>query len=153
MQENKLRSILIFNIENAIQNGYTHFIAGGAIGFDMLAAECVLELQSSHNDLSLEIAIPCENQSKYYTAEQKVRYASIISAATKTTQVCTHYTKYCMQKRNEYIVDNSSLVIAYFTGTPSGTKNTIDFAKRNGVKIVYIWKTIENTISFKNQPT
>lgn len=38
--------------------GYTHFIAGGALGADMYAAEAVLELKRTHTDITLELALP-----------------------------------------------------------------------------------------------
>ena len=36
------------------------------------------------------------------------------------------------------MVDHSNLVIAVWNGTPSGTKNTIDYAERKGVKVVNV---------------
>lgn len=46
-----------------------------------------------------------------------------------------HYTADCMNKRNKYVVENSSVVIACYNGKPSGTGNTIRFAKENGCKV------------------
>ena len=40
------------------------------------------------------------------------------------------------QRRNEFMVDHSNLVIAVWNGEKSGTKNTIDYAERKGVKVV-----------------
>ena len=40
-----------------------------------------------------------------------------------------------MNDRNKYMVDHSSVVIACHNGQPSGTGNTIRFAKENGCKI------------------
>lgn len=36
------------------------------------------------------------------------------------------------------MVRHSALVIAVFNGEPGGTKNTLDFAKRNGIPCVVI---------------
>lgn len=40
-----------------------------------------------------------------------------------------------MNDRNKYMVSNSSVVIACFNGRPSGTENTVRFAKENNCKI------------------
>ena len=40
-----------------------------------------------------------------------------------------------MQERNEYMLKNSSLVIALFNGCAGGTKSTILKAKKMGLKI------------------
>lgn len=36
------------------------------------------------------------------------------------------------------MVDRSNLVITVFNGQKSGTKNTVDYAKRKGVRIVNV---------------
>jgi hypothetical protein len=43
-----------------------------------------------------------------------------------------------MQRRNEYMVDNSSLLLACFAGVPSGTMNTILYAQRQGVETIIL---------------
>ena len=39
------------------------------------------------------------------------------------------------QIRNEWMVNHSARVIAVFNGQPSGTKNTIDYAKNQGIPV------------------
>ena len=41
---------------------------------------------------------------------------------------------------NVWMVDRSNLIIAVFNGQKSGTKNTLDYAKRKGVKVVNVLK-------------
>lgn len=40
-----------------------------------------------------------------------------------------------MNKRNKYMVENSSVIIACYNGKPSGTGSTIRFAKENGCNV------------------
>ncbi len=56
--------------------------------------------------------------------------------------ICPGYSRACFQIRNEWMVDHSALVIAVFNGQPSGTKNTIDYAKR---KSVPCWNILSET--------
>ena len=49
-----------------------------------------------------------------------------------------------MQKRNEYMVDNSDYVIAVWNGKPSGTENTVKYAnKKNKVVLLVDPQTLE----------
>jgi len=43
-----------------------------------------------------------------------------------------------MNKRNEYLVENSDVLLAYFNGEKGGTENTIKYAKLKNKKIIYV---------------
>lgn len=43
-----------------------------------------------------------------------------------------------MQKRNEWMIDNSDAIIAVWDGTPSGTANTIEYARKQGKPVLVI---------------
>ena len=46
-------------IEKSIQAGYVYFGAGGALGFDTLAAQTVLKLKGRYQDIKLILVLPC----------------------------------------------------------------------------------------------
>lgn len=52
--------------------------------------------------------------------------------------ICPGYNAGAYQRRNEWMVDHSSRVIAVFNGEPSGTKNTIEYANKQAVYILRI---------------
>lgn len=134
-----MKEIAKLEITNAILSGKEHFISGMALGFDMIAAEIVLELKEEYPHISLECAIPCKDQDKMWPAQQKERYKYILSRADKITYVSDKpYFDGCMQNRNKYMIDNSSTLIALFNGLPGGTKQTIDYAKEKGLEVVVI---------------
>ena len=54
----RLRNAVI----KAIQNGYCYFGAGGSWGFDMLAAQTVLELKQLYPNIYLILVLPCKTQ-------------------------------------------------------------------------------------------
>lgn len=120
-----------------IKEGYNYFIVGMALGIDMIVAEILLELKSKH-DISIEGAIPCLNQEIKWSISQQEHYRNILSKCDKITYISKEYTLSCMQKRNEYMVDNSYLVIAVWNGTPSGTLNTINYAKTKNINTIII---------------
>ena len=64
----RLKHALIYGVEAAIQCGVTVFWAGGAAGFDMLAAEAVLAWRETYPDIRLCLALP----SRTYVAQGAV---------------------------------------------------------------------------------
>jgi len=122
-------------LENSIKYGFKHFISGLAIGVDMIFAETVIELKKKYKDITLEGAIPCPNQDEKWNDESKRRYARIKKNCDYTTYISDKYTSTCMNDRNKYMVEHSSVVIAVWNGKPSGTGNTVKFAKECGCKI------------------
>ena len=133
--KSKLRDESITLIEHF---SVTHFISGMALGTDMFAAETVLELQEVYSHITLECALPCGSQAQEWNEEQRDRYYNILSQCNKITLLQTLYTNDCMQKRNEYMINKSDYVISIWNGTPSGTANTIAYAKQQLKKIVCI---------------
>jgi len=127
-----LRAEIIKLIED---EGVTHFITGMAIGVDMYAAEIVLGLKSSYDNIILESAIPCETQAAKWTEEQRNRYFEIAEKCDKETLIQHQYTNDCMHKRNRYMVDQADVIIAVWDGRPSGTGKTVQYAQRQGKPI------------------
>ena len=126
-------------IEKAIKRGYTTFLCGMAIGFDMICAETVLELKAHYNYIKIIGAIPCRNQDKFWRYGDKKRYKQLLR---KLDGIRCIYDKYngteCIIERNKYMVNNSSLLIALFNGCPGGTKSTIEYAIKQKLDIVVI---------------
>lgn len=128
-------------IKELIDDGYTHFISGGAIGVDMDFAETIIYIKEMYEpEITLEIAVPCPKQDLKWGETDKQRYQKIIKNADKISQLSNNYTPSCMQKRNEYMVDNSDLVLAFWNGTQKGgTFNTITYARKQN-KVIVICK-------------
>ena len=135
---NQLSETLKATICEAYDKGYRCFCSGGAVGFDLLAAEAVLSLKGKYNDMKLILIIPCPEQTKYWPDKEIKRYEKIMSRADKTVCVSEHYFKGCMQKRNRFLVDNSSLCIYWLTKESGGTKYTVDYTRNKGVKLINI---------------
>ena len=124
-------------IEKLIDSGYTYFISGGAIGVDMDFADAVLQVKKQYKDIMLEIAVPCRNQDLKWSKDDKKRYEKILSNADFVNVLSESYTSFCMQKRNEYMVDKSNLVLAFWNGEEiGGTWNTINYAERKGKQLL-----------------
>ena len=126
-------------IVSSIQNGYTHFISGVALGFDIISAEIVLELKKIYKSITLECALPCINQSYRWSDEQKDRYNRVLSLADKITNVTNkYYFSGCMALRNDYMLNNSSLVIACTEDRFSGSGVTVSRAEELGLEVINV---------------
>ena len=88
-----------------------------------------------YKNITLEGAIPCRNQDERWNDESKKRYAKIKKECDFLTYISDEYTPTCMNDRNKYMVDHSAVVIAVWNGKPSGTGNTVRFAKDRGCKV------------------
>lgn len=127
-------------IRNLIQDGICDFITGGALGFDTLAAEAVLKLRTEFPHIRLILAVPCPDQSKNWSLDEKIRYEEIAFQADETHCISKTYTKFCMMRRNRFMVDNSVGCIFYLTRMQSGTYKTVEYAMEQG-------KTLHNILS------
>ena len=121
-----LKEELSSRLEGIYQAGYRRFICGMALGCDTYFAEAVIALREMHPDVSLE------------AAKHRQRYNRLVDSCDKVTVLQYSYTPECMQRRNEYMVDRASLLLACYTGHPGGTMNTILYAKRQGVDVIMI---------------
>ena len=70
-------------IERSIQAGYVYFGAGGALGFDTLAAQMVLKLKERYPDIKLILVLPCKTQTSGWKQTDIDEYERIKAAADK----------------------------------------------------------------------
>ena len=129
-------------IDASISDGYMTFITGMAMGADIWAAEIILEKKKRNKKLHLICALPHPDFESRRSMIEKMRFNKIIKNADLVKEINDHYFTGCYQVRNEWMVDRSNLVIAVFNSKPGGTKNTIDYAKRKGIKIVNVLDNI-----------
>ena len=133
-----VKSDLAELLEDCYRQGYRHFICGMAQGADMYFGEAVLALREKHPDVTLEAAIPCEEQAARWKERDRNRYFGLVERCDLETMVQHRYTSGCMQRRNRYMVDRSSLVLAVYDGMLGGTMYTLTYAMRQGVRVVTI---------------
>lgn len=135
--ENKLTEALLSLFDDECYTFYT----GGAMGFDIIAAEAVLDLKkASPYPVKLICALPFKNQSDTYTDTWKSRYEAVLAAADQIVYTLEEYHRGCYSIRNRYMVDNSDYVLTWYDGAEGGTKNTVNYALKNGKTVVNLYK-------------
>ena len=124
--------------ERLIKQGYIHYAAGGALGFDTEAALAVLRAREKHPHIKLILILPYHKQAKNWDKEQQVLYENIKMKADKVTYTCEKYSRGCFHMRNRALVDGSSLCVAYLVKGTGGSAYTVGYAEKKGVKIINI---------------
>ena len=133
-----LKGQIAATLDGIYESGYRRFICGMAIGCDMYFAEAVLALRQLQPDVILEAAVPCDSQADRWTRSQREQYAGLLERCDLVTYVSHLYSPGCMMKRNQYMIDSSSLLLACFNGRSSGTMSTILYAERQGVQTIIL---------------
>ncbi len=132
----EVKRICIDLIEN---HGVDTFISGGAIGFDTLAAELILELKKRYNHIRLYMYLPCIDQSENWNISDIKKWKNLLRKADDYVFVTNSpYTNGCMQKRNRAMVDNARFGIAFCKRSFGGTYSTITYAAKLGRQITVL---------------
>ena len=125
-------------ILKAIDDGHTVFLTGMSRGVDLWAADIVIELRRYNKDLKLMCVIPFEGMEERWTVDWKKHYNLVRKQADWVQVLSDRYYPDVYQKRNQWLVNHSSRLIAVFNGEPSGTGNTIQYAHEQGIPVEII---------------
>ena len=121
-----------------IEKGVIYYGAGGARGFDTIAAETVLELKKDYPQIKLILVLPCPEQTKGLKEDERRRYRIIMEKADKIVFISDHYYRGCMHVRNRYLVNNSTCCICYLTQNKGGTIYTVNYAKLHNLALINV---------------
>ena len=122
-------------VKIAIRDGYRTFISGMARGVDIWAAEIVLKQKAVNPQVRLICALPHPDFEKRWKADWQKRYSAVLEQADYIKTVSPKFSMESYQIRNKWMVDHSARVIAIFNGEKGGTKNTIEYAQKQGVSV------------------
>lgn len=109
-----------------------------AVGFDLAAAEAVLELRRIRPEVRLVCVVPFEGQEQYYAAPDRVRYRHVMAEADERFVVCDGYRPDCYRLRNDLLVARASVLVAWYDGSPGGTRYTVRRAERAGLRVEHL---------------
>lgn len=130
LAENIEKLIIDYDVKN--------FISGGALGFDTIAAEAVIEMKKKYPHIRLLFYLPCYGQEAKWTDNQKFRYRMALSKADEILYVSEEYTDDCMRLRNLKMIRDSFFCIAFCILSATGTGLTLKNAETAGLKITNI---------------
>ena len=136
-QEKQIAAVRLRQVIAAlVKEGVVYYGAGGALGFDTLAAQTVLEMKKEYPQLRLILVLPCEDQTRNWRSEDIEIYEDIKARCDKVVYVSRRYTPNCMYKRNRHLVDHSGTCICYLKRENGGTAYTVGYAKKKSVHVI-----------------
>ena len=126
-------------IASLADRGVDTFLAGGALGFDTLAAQEVLRLKAAElPQLRLVLVLPCLGQEAYWKPEDAALYQDLLRQADEAIYTADTYSRWCMFQRDRYLVDHSAYCLCYWNraqGERGGTAYTVGYARKRGLEV------------------
>ena len=126
-------------LTDLIENGVTNFYAGGALGWDMLCEQAVIDLREKFPQIRLNLVLPCSSEEQTYKWNdmQKAEYNKLLNAADSVEYTSEHYWKECMKVRNARLVELADCCVCYYDNRGrSGTGQTVRMAKEKGIRVI-----------------
>ena len=144
IHSDNIEKTLYSTLESLIESGSDCFYAGGAAGFDTLAADTVLSLRSLYPWVSLILVLPCsaEEQTRSFSYELREKYYDILHSADKVEYISDHYFDGCMKLRNQRLVDCADICVCCYDErrSMSGTGQTVRMAQKKGIEIINLFE-------------
>ncbi len=139
----ELKDSLNNTIESLINQDVTDFYAGGALGWDTLCEQTVIELRRKYPHIRLHLILPCseKEQTAKWNNMQKTNFHQILTQADSIEYTSKDYFKGCMKKRNTRLVELCDCCICYYNTkkSTSGTAQTVRMAQKKGIYIIYLY--------------
>jgi uncharacterized phage-like protein YoqJ len=128
-------------ITDLIENeGVTDFRAGGAMGFDTLAAAAVAGLKVKYPHIKLHLIIPHHGHDRDFSEFYKKMFEFTLQNADTVTYIQKRYAPGVMQVRNAALVRGADVCVSYMTRLRGGTYQTVNMARRDKIKVINIGK-------------
>jgi len=122
-----------------MERGIDTFLVGGAVGFDMLAAETLLELREREGkSLRLISVLPFQGWRDKWGSAEKDREDRILEKSDEISFSRLKNCRQCYLDRDRKMVDGSCVCIAYCSRFGGGTAYTVRYAMKQGVEVINI---------------
>lgn len=116
--------------------GPNECISGMALGWDTDFALACIEL-----GIPFTAAVPFEGQEGKWPAQSQRVFHAVLSYAAKVVVVSPGgYSPRKMQIRNQWMVDNSDIVLALWDGSDGGTANCVGYARAKEKRVHNVWE-------------
>lgn len=133
--KNELKNLLIENIR---KNPTCKFYLGGYGDFDVLCLRTLKELKNDFPEIALIFITPYLDKSYSKLEFAKYHYDDVIFPPIESVP-----RKFAILKRNEWMVNEADLVIAYVMYSWGGAAKTLEYAKRKKRTIINLALTKE----------
>ena len=94
--------------------GFRTFLSGMAVGFDLAAAEAVLELRERVPGVRLVAAVPFRGQEMRFSPADRERFRRVLAEADSVEVLAPAYHRGCYAVRNDFLVYNARVLVAWY---------------------------------------
>lgn len=115
------------------QAGFTRFLSGMALGFDLLAAEAVLRLRARFSEVQFGCVVPFARQAERFPEADRLRFERLLREADEVVLLEAEFSPGCYHRRNDFLVEQAARLVAWFDGSKGGTEYTLKRARRRGL--------------------
>ena len=109
-----------------IQQGADEFFLGGYGHFDFLCASVLREMKKDHPQIRLVLVLPYLNSSMLTEGYDETVYPPLESVPKR----------FAIVRRNEWMIRESDIVVAYVIRGFGGAARTLDYARRKKKPII-----------------
>lgn len=123
-------------LQPLLQNGVKYFGVGGAVGFDMIVAEYLLDLRDRQGKkIKIISVLPFPDWREKWNKDEIWRQDQIMRRSDKVTFVRDAYCKDVYLIRDRKLVDESGYCISYCNRRTGGTAYTVRYAMKQGLQV------------------
>ena len=126
--EQKIAILLEENLQELISEGVISFLLGGYGSFDLLAALVLKNLKTEHPNIQRILVIPYMDREYNHELYDGSVYPPIEGVPKR----------FAILRRNEWMIEQSDVVITYVTHDWGGASTTLEYAKKKGKKIISV---------------
>ncbi|MEE0970536.1 MAG: SLOG family protein [Clostridia bacterium] len=140
-----LTELLAEIVESLYNRGARIFKAGGAVGFDTMAAQAVIDLKAKtrDGDIKLCLCLSSKQQSKSFSRFDQIIYNLILENSDSVSYESNVSNTESYYARNRRLVSGSDVCVAFCTSQRGGTYYTCTQALMSGVEFINLADFIE----------
>lgn len=138
---------LALTVRALYARGYRTFLSGMAPGFDLAAAEAVLDLTQACPGIGVVAVIPFAGHIDRMSDPDRRRYRRVLEHAVDVVTLAGRYTRQAYFRRNDFLVDNASYVVSWYDGgIGCGTGYTVRRARRHRLPVENLYPNPQQTL-------
>lgn len=130
---NRLDKTIVELVEN---EDVTDFRAGGAKGFDTIAALHVLKFKQKYPHIKLHLILPYKKQAAGFTRFEKQLYDFVLQNADTVHYTSEKYYDGVLFARNRELVDGADVCVALLEVLVGVTYQTVNLARKQKTKVI-----------------
>lgn len=134
-EEIKIKTRVYHRIQPLIEQGVIYYGVGGALGFDRIMTEYLIELRKQNKRMKIIEVLPFKEYRAKWSQEEQAKAALLDKQMDKIVYVAKELSKGAYLARDRHLVDGSKYCICYCNKPTGGTAYTVKYALEKGLTV------------------